>query len=295
MICEVFQNRIADYLDGALDHGSSARFGAHALQCRSCRSLLDDVKSKLRDDSPPEIETIPGLDASLEMILRPGSPFECARFEENITEFLDGYVPARVYQKFAAHSAECDACSQLLTDVVYAVAACHSVHTYEEVDVAAPLERRLMMIAEANRPGQHPSLIANTLIAAARSLAVRFGPVALRLVPGYTLVRSRLAGGLVLAGAASAIFLATFSDDPTPAGVYRRAQEKAGNVYLQGVSQKKEVTAEVERLGSDVTQILATFDREGRRQADTSTADTAPAQGQREKPVKTEDNNRTNK
>lgn len=263
MFCEEFQNHIADYLDGLLEKHASAQFGAHALQCRSCRALLDDVKAKVRDDAPDEIGTIPGLDAALESISRPGSRLECARFEETITEFLDGYVPARLYQKFAAHSAECERCSDLLTDVVYAVAACHSVHTYEEVDVPAALDRRLTMIGRASARRRARSRLFEPLGALARTLLTRLVSTGSRFVPVYALVRSRVVGGAALAISSAVFLLIGFSDDMSPAGVYRHAQVKAGEIYSQGVgvyAQKQELTAGVQRLGSNVTEMWATLD-----------------------------------
>jgi hypothetical protein len=263
MFCDEFQNQMADYLDGLLEQHDGARFGAHALQCRSCRSLLDDVRTKVREDAPEEIETIPGLNAVLETISSPDSTLECARFEETITEFLDGYVPARLYQKFAAHSSDCERCSYLLTDVVYAVAACHSVHTYEEVEVPPSVDRRLMMIARARGRRRARNRLFDQLAGFGKALLGRLLAAGSRFVPVYTLVHSRVVGGAALAISSGVFLLIGFSDEMSPAGVYRHAQVKAGEIYTQGLgvySQKHELSAEVQRLGSNVTAMWATLD-----------------------------------
>src|SRR5579862_6820641 len=136
MNCDEFDNLLGDYLDRQLSRGDATRFAEHSLCCRACRSLLDDVKGRLNEDHfEGNAASAYELDGVLEMIPREFAPMQCDTFEELITEFLDGFVPAETYHRFGAHPAECEACSELLTDVVMAVAACHSVHSSEEVDL----------------------------------------------------------------------------------------------------------------------------------------------------------------
>lgn len=249
MFCEEFEILLADYLDGALDRDNTRRVAEHALRCRSCRATLDDVKSRLREDtSTGELEAMPGLTTSLEAISRGEVSLQCSRFQELITEFLDGFVPASTYHRFGAHSAECDSCSRLLTDVVYAVAACHLVHTYEELDVPAALTNRLVMVSPVRRP--------ESGLAAALRRIVR------RWVDPLFYLQSRLAGGSALVFATLALLLIGFSDDMTFAGIYRQAHVKAAAIYDRGVgiySQKEEVAARVEMMGSDLGEALGTM------------------------------------
>lgn len=144
--CAQFQLAMSDYLEGLLGKPERARLAEHALACRACRKLLDDVKSKL-DGADLELEASPELEAALEKIPDALAQLDCDGFQALISDFLDGFVPAPTYHRFVAHSARCRDCSDLLTDVVYAVAACHSVHIYEEVDVPERLLRNLIEIA----------------------------------------------------------------------------------------------------------------------------------------------------
>jgi len=108
---------------------------------------MDDVKSAISDCNDQEkVESSPALEEALFMIPAEHTPLNCRDWEEVITEFLDGFVPATTYHRFEEHAAACGSCSDLLTDVVYAVAACHSVHTYEEYDVTDALADRLLKV-----------------------------------------------------------------------------------------------------------------------------------------------------
>src|ERR1041385_2599197 len=130
MNCRKFEEQISEYLDGLLPKSAAARFAAHALQCRDCRSLMDDIKGALYDVKEP-LPVSDDLKNVLLSVQDQYAPLSCATFEALITEFLDGFVPALTSHRFEAHANDCAECSALLTEVVYAVAACHSVHTFE--------------------------------------------------------------------------------------------------------------------------------------------------------------------
>ena len=107
--------------------------------------------------------------------------------------------------------------------VVYAVAACHSVHTFEEVEVEEPLVARLIGLM----PARSPRL--------ARRLADRFTGFAGRLIPQPTQsARWTFATAGSLAFATFAVLLFGFSDDGTVRGIYRQAHVKASELYTQG-------------------------------------------------------------
>ena len=99
-----------------------------------------------------DLEPPPLLETTLTAIPAEHGALGCGGFEELITEFLDGFVPAPTYHRFEEHAEECDECSTLLTGVVYAVAGCHSVHTFEEVEVAEPLLARIIAIMPERTP-----------------------------------------------------------------------------------------------------------------------------------------------
>jgi hypothetical protein len=252
MDCRKFEDSISDYLDGVLQSPNAALFLAHSLQCRACRSLLDEVKSSLHDcKEPQEMETPAHLEAALFTIAGEDREFACPSFEEIITEFLDGFIPAATYHQFEEHAARCAKCSVLLTDVVYAVAACHSVHTYEEVETPETLLRNLVSIM----PGS-PRHLKNRFAARITAFVNAIAPRATQN-PRWT-----FATASSLALATFALLLFGFSDDRTVAGIYRQAHVKIAELYSQGTdiySRKDELAASFERVGKGIGEIWDTL------------------------------------
>jgi hypothetical protein len=248
MDCSRFEDQISDYLDGALHSNDATLFREHSLQCRACRSLFDEVKGALHDcKMDDEFETSSGLESALLTIACEDAGFGCHAFEEQITEFLDGFVPAPVYHRFEEHASECSKCSGLLTDVVYAVASCHSVHTYEEVEAPESLFDKLNAIARKK--------------VARRTASSRITAFAARLMPRAT---SRPALDFcdcrIACVSPHSLFLSFsgFQYDRTVAGIYRQAHVKFGQLYSQGAdiySQKDELAARIERVGHGIEEI----------------------------------------
>lgn len=252
MDCDRFEEGLSDYFDGLLVRREASLFRAHALQCRECRSLMDDVKAaisvcKVQDEvEPPSL-----LEPSLLAIAVEQGTLGCGGFEDLITEFLDGFVPAVTYHRFEEHAETCDQCSALLTGVVYAVAACHSVHTFEEVEVAEPVMARLIAIA----PPRKTRLT--------RRVADRFAAFAGGLIPRPSQsARWTFATAGSLAFATFAVLLFGFSDDGTVAGIYRQAHVKASELYSQGAevyTQTDEAVARLERVGLGIGEFWDTL------------------------------------
>ena len=252
MDCDKFECQLSNYFDGSLEAGDASLFRAHALQCRGCRSLMDDVKAAIgacREQD--ELELSAPLEASLAAIPAEHGALGCSGFEELITEFLDGFVPAPTYHRFEEHAEKCDECSTMLNGVVYAVAACHSVHTFEEVEVAEPLQARLMTIM----PERTPSL--------SRRVADGFGALAGRLIPRTTQsARWTFATAASLAFATFALLLFGFSDDGTVTGIYRQAHVRFSELYTQGAdvyTQTDKVVARLERVGLGIGEFWDTL------------------------------------
>lgn len=252
MDCNKFENGLSDYFDGLLAPGEATSFRSHALQCRACRSLMDDVKAAINAcQQQDELEPTTLLETTLAAIPSEHGPLGCDGFEDLITEFLDGFVPAPTYHRFETHAVECDDCSTLLTGVVYAVAACHSVHTFEEVEVPEFLASRLI----AMMPESTPSV--------ARRVADRFAAFAGRLVPHTTQsARWTFATAASLAFATFALLLFGFSDDGTVTGIYRQAHVKISELYTQGAdvyTQTDKVVARLERVGLGIGEFWDTL------------------------------------
>ena len=252
MDCNRFEDGLSDYFDNLLEPAESSLFRAHALQCRPCRSLMDDVKAAISAcQDQRDVEPSLLLEKSLEEIPAEHRNLDCHGFEELITEFLDGFVPASTYHRFEEHAQKCDQCSSLLTDVVYAVAACHSVHTFEEVDVPEQLLIRLAALM----PERQPSF--------ARQVAAGFVSIAKLVIPRPThSARWTFATAASLAFATFALLLFGFSDDGTIKGIYRQAHVKFSELYTQGAdvyTQTDKVVARLERVGLGIGEFWDTL------------------------------------
>jgi anti-sigma factor RsiW len=247
MDCCDFEVKLSDYLDGLLARPCASRFRAHALQCRECRALLDEVRAAL-GDCKQEVEAPPMLEDALLMIPIENAPVDCFGFEELITEFLDGFVPASTYHRFEEHAGSCDRCSSLLNSVVYAVAACHSVHTYEEVEALDDLFDKLVGIMPEREPRLRERI----------SNATR--AIVAQMLPRPTQSAMwRVATAFSLALATFAFLLLSFSDDGSVKGILRQAEAKAGDIYDQGATlyeKTDEVMARFEEVGKGLGQIL---------------------------------------
>jgi len=252
MDCSKFEEKLSDFFDGLLPKRDASLFRTHALQCRRCRALMDDVKASIgackRDD---ELEPPPLLETILTAIPVEHARLECGGFEELITEFLDGFVPAPAYHRFEEHANRCEECSALLTGVVYAVAACHSVHTFEEVEVPEALFASLVSIMPERK------------LSLARRLADGFGAVAERLIPRPSqAARWTFATGACLALATFGFLLFGFSDDGTVSGIYRQAHVKVSELYSQGndlYAETDKVVARLERVGHGIGEFWDTL------------------------------------
>jgi anti-sigma factor RsiW len=248
MQCSQFEEQLSNYLDGQLAGSESARFGEHALQCRACRALMDEVRaavSQCGGDDPVDVPML--LETSLLTIAQEHRVFDCAAFAEIITEFLDGYVPAATYHRFEEHAAGCGLCSDLLTEVVFAVAACHSVHIYEEVEMPAPLYDQLVAISKVGTLASKPRF------------ATKVSAWASRLLPRATTApRWSLATAATIAAASFMLLLYGFSDDRTVTGIYRQAQNKMAQLYSRSTdiyAQKDTLAAHIERVGMGLDEI----------------------------------------
>ena len=251
--CKGFNSLLAEYVDGGLKQDIRKGMAGHSLQCRSCRALLDDVKLKLKESGRDvEIVTNPRLEAVLEAIPECESDLNCSSFEDLISDFLDGFVHASVYHRFAHHSDVCVKCSRVLTDVVYAVAACHSVHIYEEHEVPQSLEARFSAIGcgTERQAGRASVPIVTGLRPKQSSWPFESLKAGLyRLLPTTSVERVATVTGLLLASVAMAMFGP--AKDAGVLGMLRRAQSRATSIY----SQKEIVEARFERVGEDLGKV----------------------------------------
>lgn len=222
MLCTEFEDRLTDYLDGALEGETQRAFGEHALRCPVCHDLLNEVKNALvecRSDVPPQ--PTPGLEARILLKTAPETAMRCEEFEEYLTDYLDGFLPATLYHRWERHAALCDPCSDLPGQVVRAIGACSS-YIGEELPVPAGLHARILQAtlgtteAEAVRP-----------------------PLGARITEwmrGWldVMVTPQLATVATMVLLAVLVGTSTLSDDGSIAGMYNKSLSLASQTYKYG-------------------------------------------------------------
>lgn len=252
MNCAEFENRITDFLDGALPAGEASAFNEHQLGCPACRELLADVSAALGACSD-DLEVEPPLQVLSRALVIPAlnPPIDCDRCQDLVTEFLDGYLEPAVYHAFEDHVTACDACSDVIAGVALAVAACHSVHFSENLEVPDAVFARIFAeTTGAIRPDGAPihglrprvwsglqSIFGFGLSPVAKQ---RFATAALIVLAGY---------GAIVANGGSL----------EPAALYRNAAQLSSRVYTRSselAGDTREVFSEVDRIKSRVDDMF---------------------------------------
>ncbi len=143
--CSEFEDSLSEYLEKTLDGAAHKAVAAHAMQCPLCHSLLNEVKESLtichslaEMDSP-----LTRLEARILANTVPNASIACEEFEEHLTDYLDGFLPAKVFHRWERHAVLCDDCTDLPGSVVRSLAA---VITYKAVELPVPegLHQRIL-------------------------------------------------------------------------------------------------------------------------------------------------------
>lgn len=135
--CAEFEEHLTDYLDGTLERAIHKSVAAHALRCPLCHSLLNEVKDALsvcHEISAPK-HSMTHLEARILTMTMPQTAMTCEQFEEHLTDYLDGFLPATLFHRWERHAVLCDSCTDLPGAVVRSIAACY---TYKMDELAVP-------------------------------------------------------------------------------------------------------------------------------------------------------------
>ncbi len=144
MLCGDFENQLSDYLEGVLDPVAHKAFSEHALRCPVCHQTLSEVKSAMYACRvAPVPEPTREFEARILEKTMPQSVMTCQEFEESLTDYLDGFLPAPFYHRWERHAALCDRCTELPGEVVRSIGACYT-YISEELAVPAGLEERIL-------------------------------------------------------------------------------------------------------------------------------------------------------
>lgn len=144
MLCADFENRLSDYLDGLLDAETHRLFAGHALRCPVCHETLSQVKNAVQACQsayvpPPSAE----LEARILSRTMPETAMSCEEFEQFLTDYLDGFLPASLFHRWERHAALCEQCTELPGQVVRTIGACYT-YKGEELLVPAGLNERIL-------------------------------------------------------------------------------------------------------------------------------------------------------
>ena len=144
MLCGDFENQLSDYLEGILDSASHRDFSEHALRCPVCHQTLSEVKNMMQAcrvavPPPPTRE----LEARILAKTMPESAMTCQEFEESLTDYLDGFLPAPFYHRWERHAALCNRCTELPGEVVRSIGACYT-YISEDLPVPFGLEEKIL-------------------------------------------------------------------------------------------------------------------------------------------------------
>jgi len=223
--CTRFEELLTDYLDKTLENGLNSAVAEHALACPLCHSLLNDVRGSIeacRSIAEP-VPTMTRLEARILNATMPQTSMACADFEEHLTDYLDGFLPAHVFHRWERHAVLCDSCSDLPGMVVRSIAACYTYKT-DELAVPAGLHDRILN-----------ATIGTTDVKEVR--ASRWSEVA-EWVRGFripTLV-PQLAPVAMMLLVAFFVFTQAVSADGSLTGVYQKSIELAEQTYQQSAN-----------------------------------------------------------
>jgi hypothetical protein len=143
--CSEFEELLTDYLDKALDTPTHKAVAAHALRCPLCHALLNEVKDALElchEITAPKA-SMTHLEARILSMTAPETAMSCTQFEEHLTDYLDGFLPAMLFHRWERHAVLCENCTDLPGEVVRSIAACYT-YKMEEMPVPAGLHAKIL-------------------------------------------------------------------------------------------------------------------------------------------------------
>lgn len=225
MLCFDFEDRLTDYLDGALPAEAQRECAEHALRCPVCHDLLSEVRASVAAcmASLVPVEPAAGLEARVIQRTAPESAMTCDEFENHLTDYLDGFLPATLYHRWERHAALCQHCTELPGAVVRSIGACYTALS-EELPMPATLHARILeeTIGTANAREVRASLGAR-FVERLREL------LDATVTPQFATVATMLLVA-VLVGTT------TISDDGSIRGMYRVGLRLAAQTYVRGAT-----------------------------------------------------------
>ncbi|MEJ7849589.1 MAG: hypothetical protein WKF92_16015 [Pyrinomonadaceae bacterium] len=240
--CSRFEELLTDYLDKALGSTRQKGVASHALSCPLCHSLLNEVKASLvvcREIAEPRM-SVTSLEARILAKTMPEAAMKCEEFEDLLTDYLDGFLPAQIFHRWERHAVLCDDCTDLPGAVVRSLAACVT-YKLDELPLPSRLHKRILQetigtakakLMKASRASQFGEWIRGFSFPIS---VPQFAPVALMMVFAFLM------------------FSQTVSADGSLAGVYTKSYELAEQTYKQGSDAWSGTPAEKQQTQDPVT------------------------------------------
>ena len=119
MLCVDFETYLTDYIEGVVGPETNRQMAEHAMKCPLCHETLSAVKSTVAACRVAAVpEPARDLDARILQKTVPSTAMTCEEFEEFLTDYLDGFLPAHLYHRWERHAALCERCTELPGEVV---------------------------------------------------------------------------------------------------------------------------------------------------------------------------------
>jgi hypothetical protein len=246
MLCVEFEDRLTDYLESALPPAEHIAFAEHALRCPVCHQVLNEVKAALQMCHESDVPVPPSVEMEAN-ILRQTAPealMACAEFEEHLTDYLDGFLPASLYHRWERHAAVCARCTDLPGQVVRSIGACYS-YINEELPVPE---------------GLHESILQATL-GTSQAAAVRapWRARAAEWLRGWLdpIVTPQLATVATMLLLAVLVLTNTVSKDGSITGMYQASVQLAERTYEHGTGLNRGVGLEDWKKLQQIQAVIA--------------------------------------
>ncbi|MBK9216601.1 MAG: zf-HC2 domain-containing protein [Chloracidobacterium sp.] len=241
MNCSQFEELLTDYLDKTLETAANTAVAEHALACPLCHSLLNEVKDSLelcRQIAAPA-SPLTRLEARVLSMTMPETAMACENFEDHLTDYLDGFLPAAVFHRWERHAALCTTCEDLPGMVVRSIGACYT-YKMDEMAVPAGLHQRILNLTLGTEHAREVKA----------SLAARVGEWArgLRFPVGIP----QFAPVAMLLMIAFLVFSQTVSADGSLAGIYQKSLELAESTYQQSADAWNGKPVDVDKAGRPI-------------------------------------------
>ena len=220
--CAEFEEHLSDYLDKTLDSKTHKAVAAHALRCPICHALLNEVKDALQvchEISAPKA-SMTHLEARILAMTAPETAMTCGQFEDYLTDYLDGFLPALLFHRWERHAVLCEKCTDLPGEVVRSIAACYT-YKMEELPIPAGLHNKIL-----------EATIGTTK---AKAVKASWASQASEWIRGLSFPVSvpQLAPVAMMLLFAFLVFSQTISPDGSFNSVYQKSFELAGQTYKE--------------------------------------------------------------